>query len=277
MGIGTKARKYSMNNTKIHCKNGITLISLVITVIIMLILAGVTISIIINGGLFSQAQNAASGAQIAQADETVALIVNAAKMDSIINAEKSFDKIIGDAVSGTTFDNGKIAFNQDDTMATITDSATGRVYEISLPDYNWRLKTDTEEYDFSYTGEAQIFTAQNSGYYILEAWGASGGNSSASGGRGAYAKGTIFLTKGQEIYVYVGQTGIYGGPEGFNGGGACNVSWGYTGGGATDFRLIDGNWKDDLSLNSRILVAGAGGGRARDYSGVAYARTCRSA
>jgi hypothetical protein len=37
---------------------GITLIALIITIIIMLILAGVTISIIMNGGLFDQAQKA---------------------------------------------------------------------------------------------------------------------------------------------------------------------------------------------------------------------------
>jgi hypothetical protein len=37
---------------------GITLIALIITIIIMLILAGVTIAIIMNGGLFTQAQDA---------------------------------------------------------------------------------------------------------------------------------------------------------------------------------------------------------------------------
>jgi len=40
-------------------QNGITLIALIITIIIMLILAGVTISIAVNGGLFKQAKNAA--------------------------------------------------------------------------------------------------------------------------------------------------------------------------------------------------------------------------
>ena len=40
-------------------KSGITLIALIITIIIMLILAGVTISIIVNGGLFTTASNAA--------------------------------------------------------------------------------------------------------------------------------------------------------------------------------------------------------------------------
>lgn len=39
-------------------QKGITLVALVITIIVMLILAGVTISVVINGGLFDQASNA---------------------------------------------------------------------------------------------------------------------------------------------------------------------------------------------------------------------------
>ena len=48
---------------------GITLIALIITIIIMLILAGVTISIAVNGGLFKQAQSAADATKRAAIDE----------------------------------------------------------------------------------------------------------------------------------------------------------------------------------------------------------------
>ena len=44
---------------------GITMISLVITIVIMLILAGVTVSGVIDGGLFKQAQNANDSTKIA--------------------------------------------------------------------------------------------------------------------------------------------------------------------------------------------------------------------
>jgi len=50
-------------------KNGITLIALVITIIIMLILAGVTISIVVNGGLFKQAQSAVNATKDAMSNE----------------------------------------------------------------------------------------------------------------------------------------------------------------------------------------------------------------
>lgn len=45
-------------NKKLKSKLGITLIALVITIIILLILAGVTISSIVNGGLIGRAKEA---------------------------------------------------------------------------------------------------------------------------------------------------------------------------------------------------------------------------
>ena len=52
-------------------RGGITLIALIISIIIMLILAGVTINIVINGGLFKQAQTATVQQDIANAGETL--------------------------------------------------------------------------------------------------------------------------------------------------------------------------------------------------------------
>ena len=48
---------------KIFNERGITLIALIITVIVMLILVGVTISVALNGGLFETATKAATGTQ----------------------------------------------------------------------------------------------------------------------------------------------------------------------------------------------------------------------
>ena len=52
-------------------QKGITLVALVITIIVMLILAGVTISIAVNGGLFTQANNAATGTNNAAGDDAI--------------------------------------------------------------------------------------------------------------------------------------------------------------------------------------------------------------
>ena len=56
---------------------GITLIALVITIIILLLLAGISIQAITNTGLFGKARQAAQESKYASAAEKVALAVNA--------------------------------------------------------------------------------------------------------------------------------------------------------------------------------------------------------
>ena len=58
------------------------------------------------------------------------------------------------------------------------------------------------------------------------------------------------------LFVFVGQKGEKQGKNIFNGGGQGQ----YSGGGATDFRLVNGSWFDFQSLKSRIMVAAGGGG-----------------
>lgn len=55
-----------MKNTR---ENGITLIALIITIIVMLILVGVTVSVALNGGLFSTAKEAANRTDKARIEE----------------------------------------------------------------------------------------------------------------------------------------------------------------------------------------------------------------
>lgn len=130
-------------------------------------------------------------------------------------------------------------------------------------------------FDYDYIGDVQEFSVPVSGTYKVELWGAQGGN---DGGNGAYTSGTIKLSKGVNIYTYVGGSGsansagiaqdIQGG---YNGGGltrgqdCCNRVFG-AGGGATDVRISDGASDDFNSLKSRIMVAAGGGGRFSDDS-----------
>lgn len=113
---------------------------------------------------------------------------------------------------------------------------------------------------FDYTGSVQKFSVTKSGYYKIELWGASGCFNNPnivydSVGRGAYTSGIIELQQGETLYIYVGTSGQYG-YFSFNGGGSGEAP----GGGATDIRLIDGDWNQFNSLKSRIMVAGGGGG-----------------
>lgn len=100
---------------------------------------------------------------------------------------------------------------------------------------------------FNYTGNCQQYVAPRTGEYTLEVWGAQGGAGDSRAGKGGYAKGTVNLTAGEVIHIYVG------GSSGYNGGATSNRPEGY-GGGATDIRIGSG------TLYDRILVAGGGGG-----------------
>ena len=155
---------------------------------------------------------------------------------------------------------------------------------VTLSSGNTAVSTTINEgmtsVSYDYTGSYQTFTAPAAGKYLLEVWGAQGGGKSFSGntnsgdgGKGGYSKGTITLSKGQKLYIYVGghgessSTGLASG--GWNGGGSA---WATStsepangGGGATDIRY--GAYTDPLnstSLNQRIIVAGGGGGGGED-------------
>lgn len=139
--------------------------------------------------------------------------------------------------------------------------------------------TAEQENIFSYTGDYQTFTIPANAIYKVELWGA-GGNICGASGKGGYTSGEIEFNKDTELYLYVGGQGTSitkaGSAEdavGYNGGGAPDNS-GYTSGdarcgghGATDIRLVSGEWDDFESLKSRIMVAGGGGAYSQAYGG----------
>ena len=158
-------------------------------------------------------------------------------------------------------------------IITITVSDTGCADSIYYLTVNY-----TEEKVaslFSYTGSYQTFVAPTTGKFLFELWGASGGTGNYGTqpipGRGAYTSGYISLNRGDTFYIYVGGKGensayVYSRPKGgWNGGGNgssdnTGTDSAGAGGGATDVRLISGEWDDSKSLASRIMVAGGGGG-----------------
>ena len=112
---------------------------------------------------------------------------------------------------------------------------------------------DSCEISFSYTGDYQTWTPPEGIKDLsFEIHGAGGGR----GGAGGKVAG-VFTEIPETLYIFVGGVGGMGsGIEGgYNGGGLSGGNSGTegAGGGATDIRL-------DLSLESRILVAGGGGG-----------------
>lgn len=109
------------------------------------------------------------------------------------------------------------------------------------------------------------FIANSDGWYKIELWGAAGGGT--NGGKGAYVSGIIYLEFNDHLYFYTGAKGEKS--ASFNGGGAGSStdSRYLAGGGATDVRLINGAWNDEVSLDSRIMVAAGGGGAGSNQAG----------
>ena len=111
----------------------------------------------------------------------------------------------------------------------------------------------------------QTFTAPLSTTYKIQCWGASGGLPPQNGtdgfgvdpGMGGYTSGNINIPQNIGLYLYIGESPILR-PATFcfNGGGGGEAP----GGGATDIRLVGGEWNNFESLKSRIMVAGGGGG-----------------
>lgn len=253
---------------------GITLVALVITIIVLLILAGVSIAML-NGdnGIMTKAENAKSEYAKSQAEEELKLALQDLKVDNLesnidlnlvlnnlsnyINSEKIISEFKikdGNTLQGI-YNNYTFEIDKNLNVNVIN--------EININNY---LSVGTK-YTFSYKNQPQEFKAEASGNYQIQLWGAAGGSLSGSrGGNGAYTKGTIYLNKEETIYLYTGQKGeINQLTQSFNGGGiaATNDNICTAGGGATDVRLVSGSWNNFDSLKSRIMVAGGGAGSER--------------
>lgn len=99
---------------KIRNGKGITLIALIITIIILLILAMITIRILMNQGIIKHAQNATNSYTIEQEKERIALGYQNYKMDKVTNANA---KLKVDGANG----NNEIDQNADKTWTIIFD------------------------------------------------------------------------------------------------------------------------------------------------------------
>lgn len=158
----------------------------------------------------------------------------------------------------------------------------------------------TRIHNFSYTGDIQSWTVPVTGYYNIEAWGASGGTAygeasakgipeeDVRGGNGGYASGYKYLTSGTMLYICVGGAGenwndsdsqTQGGRGGYNGGAdgkqndhvdgvsgeGHHIRTG-GGGGATHVSTRSGLLETHRDHTSDILlVAGGGGGGMDNY------------
>jgi hypothetical protein len=126
--------------------------------------------------------------------------------------------------------------------------------------------TATTTIDFVFTGGPQAIVVPEGVTSIrIDVWGAQGGAASNNslcsaphdtGGLGGHARGTLAVTPGETLHIFVGGAGGTGASGGFNGGGigCSSTDTCASGGGASDVRQ-GGN-----AVGDRVIVAGGGGG-----------------
>ena len=129
--------------------------------------------------------------------------------------------------------------------------------------------------EITYSGDEELYIANETATYILEVWGAQGGNGNTfTGGLGGYSYGEIDLNAGDVLYVNVGgkgKTATYGNgvSGGYNGGGSAyanqNGAQYGAGGGASHIATKSGVLADLSSYQSDVLIVGGGGGGAGYY------------
>lgn len=157
------------------------------------------------------------------------------------------------------------------------------------------LYEKTDMYQFDATSSEATYTIPKTGKYLLEVWGAQGGNTkytnttenSNTGGYGAYSRAYINLNKDDVLYINVGGKGAssdynqstgtnsFDKGKGYNGGGYAtyyaNNSARAGGGGATSVALESGllsTFKE--KVDKLLIVAGGGGGAATHASYPSY-------
>ena len=137
--------------------------------------------------------------------------------------------------------------------------------------------------EFDYTGGEQVFTALEDAVYKLETWGAQGATDSTTyhGGYGGYSVGEIKLSKGDRLYVYVGEKGKklvtdtnVGQFSSYPNGGAVKLNSLSTlkltyssGGGSTHISNKQGLISDLYNTKNNIVMVAGGGGGTSTYWG----------
>lgn len=193
--------------------------------------------------------------------------------------------------TGTSYSNGQEVNN----LTTVNNAEITLYAQWYDKSY---LDDVTFEEDYTCTKSVKTFIAPITGRYLLEAWGAQGGDALeitkddktmplVDGGKGGYSYGIVTLNAGDEVYVAVGCQGksSQNAAEnvveqgGYNGGGAA-VSGGTTntqgsGGGATHFAINNnlGELKNYSSNKNDILIVAGGGGGSYNSVDIYYYST----
>ena len=151
-------------NKKIKLEKGITLIALVITIIVLLILAGISIALLTgDNGILNKASEAAEQTNVASAKEQVELLISAYVSDYYneyyVNGNKEIDKNVGDYVLEKLADGGKTEdYTVNVSGKTVTVSKDGKeVAKCTIQD------NGAVEWEKNIEEQSNIFWIYNNG------------------------------------------------------------------------------------------------------------------
>lgn len=124
---------------KLRKQRGITLIALIITIIILLILAAVSVQIITNQGIIKHAENATECYTTEQEKELIGLAYSDYKMSKMNNSDYTMQKALDNEQAGAMADGNEangwtITFNASDNKYTLTKD--GIITKVSTEDGN---------------------------------------------------------------------------------------------------------------------------------------------
>ena len=253
-------------------KKGFTLVELMAVVIILIIVIFIAINkvnkstkeardktIVANAGLYVKAVNGFISEKTINDDNYESGKLTVSQLDSE-----------GVTISGTKPDSGYVVFsNSEVKYACFVYSGYNITYDEG--DFSDITRDECEDlpisYNFTYKNKEEVFTVPFSGEYILEVWGAQGGSYSTIGGYGAYSTGTIYLKRGDKLYINVGGTSTST-SGGYNGGGVAGSNYNARGGGGATSIATKSGLLSTLSGNvDKVLIVAGGGGGSDKYNG----------
>lgn len=146
-----------MKKKLINNRNGITLVAVIITIIVMLILASVTVKIATIGGIIDKTQNASDQFTVEQEKEKV-------KEGYLAYKNK---KMVDDNATLTVEDSSSVTGDSTKGWVVTFESESGnRKYKITKDGKVTQYAQQTEEWWIPTTAEKQQFNHDNSDYRV---------------------------------------------------------------------------------------------------------------
>ena len=187
----------------------------------------------------------------------------------------------------TKYDNSASDSRYDDFLSNIIVNSNSRdgeaVYTFTTCGQSGQFGPSQNQANAAYSGSNISVTVNNgiqewtvpvTGNYVIEAYGARGGDGSqyAVGdyGEGAYVKGTFTLNAGDKLQILIGQEGSYDSRYGGGGGGGSFVAQGTSYGNATPLIIAGGGggggYNSASYVDGQAGTSGSNGGNASQYN-----------